>query len=185
MHLEPDRSCWCTYNSRFTLVDYNNISYNMTVKLFRRGSARCIGLFAAFFTIMLCLYYMSIGQQTQQSLGGPGAADGTSSAAAALLSKGVYAAQRLVRWFFVQLDFILCVILNLFCCCSYFIFYVFRYRRTKSWLCRNTNNQGFTIIYVKHYIKLDRRRWMKIYYLWNQNNTLIYKKKITFQPLAN
>lgn len=74
---------------------------NMSVKLFRRGSARCIGLFVAFFTIMLCLYYMSIGQQTQQSLAGPEAADGSASssssagsAASALLSKGVYAAQR-------------------------------------------------------------------------------------------
>lgn len=34
----------------------------MTFKLFRRGSARCIGLLSAFVTILLCLYYISIGQ---------------------------------------------------------------------------------------------------------------------------
>lgn len=34
----------------------------MIVKIFRRGSARCIGLLSAFVTILLCLYYISIGQ---------------------------------------------------------------------------------------------------------------------------
>ncbi|KAH8271339.1 hypothetical protein KR018_007297 [Drosophila ironensis] len=34
----------------------------MSFKLFRRGSARCIGLLSAFVTILLCLYYISIGQ---------------------------------------------------------------------------------------------------------------------------
>ncbi|XP_055848547.1 alpha-mannosidase 2 isoform X2 [Episyrphus balteatus] len=34
----------------------------MTFKIFRRGSARCIGLLSAFVTILLCLYYISIGQ---------------------------------------------------------------------------------------------------------------------------
>ncbi|XP_055623115.1 alpha-mannosidase 2 [Toxorhynchites rutilus septentrionalis] len=34
----------------------------MTVKIFRRGSARCIGLLSAFVTILLCLYYISMGQ---------------------------------------------------------------------------------------------------------------------------
>lgn len=34
----------------------------MTFKLFRRGSARCIGLLSAFITILLCLYYISMGQ---------------------------------------------------------------------------------------------------------------------------
>lgn len=34
----------------------------MTFKLFRRGSARYIGLLSAFVTILLCLYYISIGQ---------------------------------------------------------------------------------------------------------------------------
>lgn len=34
----------------------------MTFKLLRRGSARCIGLLSAFVTILLCLYYISIGQ---------------------------------------------------------------------------------------------------------------------------
>ncbi|XP_058812600.1 alpha-mannosidase 2 [Topomyia yanbarensis] len=34
----------------------------MTVKIFRRGSARCIGLLSAFITILLCLYYISMGQ---------------------------------------------------------------------------------------------------------------------------
>lgn len=37
----------------------------MTVKIFRRGSARCIGLLSAFITILLCLYYISIGQSSQ------------------------------------------------------------------------------------------------------------------------
>lgn len=36
----------------------------MTFKLFRRGSARCIGLLSAFVTILLCLYYISMGQPT-------------------------------------------------------------------------------------------------------------------------
>lgn len=34
----------------------------MTLKIFRRGSARCIGLLSAFITILLCLYYISMGQ---------------------------------------------------------------------------------------------------------------------------
>lgn len=34
----------------------------MTLKLFRRGSARCIGLLSAFITILLCLYYIAMGQ---------------------------------------------------------------------------------------------------------------------------
>ncbi|XP_037033784.1 alpha-mannosidase 2 [Bradysia coprophila] len=34
----------------------------MTFKVFRRGSARCFGLLAAFITILLCLYYISFGQ---------------------------------------------------------------------------------------------------------------------------
>uniref|UniRef100_A0A6B2E8D7 Alpha-mannosidase n=1 Tax=Phlebotomus kandelakii TaxID=1109342 RepID=A0A6B2E8D7_9DIPT len=34
----------------------------MTVKIFRRGSARCIGLLSALVTILLCLYYISMGQ---------------------------------------------------------------------------------------------------------------------------
>lgn len=34
----------------------------MTFKIFRRGSARCIGLLSAFITILLCLYYISMGQ---------------------------------------------------------------------------------------------------------------------------
>ncbi|EDV93410.1 alpha-mannosidase 2 [Drosophila grimshawi] len=34
----------------------------MSFKVFRRGSARCIGLLSAFVTILLCLYYISIGQ---------------------------------------------------------------------------------------------------------------------------
>ncbi|KAM8704394.1 hypothetical protein ACLKA7_008924 [Drosophila subpalustris] len=34
----------------------------MSFKLLRRGSARCIGLLSAFVTILLCLYYISIGQ---------------------------------------------------------------------------------------------------------------------------
>jgi len=34
----------------------------MSMKIFRRGSARCIGLLSAFITILLCLYYISIGQ---------------------------------------------------------------------------------------------------------------------------
>lgn len=33
----------------------------MTVKLFRRGTARCIGLLFAVLTILLCLYYVSVG----------------------------------------------------------------------------------------------------------------------------
>lgn len=37
----------------------------MSFKLFRRGSARCIGLLSAFVTILLCLYYISIGQPNQ------------------------------------------------------------------------------------------------------------------------
>lgn len=36
----------------------------MTLKIFRRGSARCIGLLSAFATILLCLYYISIGQSS-------------------------------------------------------------------------------------------------------------------------
>lgn len=36
----------------------------MSLKLFRRGSARCVGLLSAFVTILLCLYYISMGQQT-------------------------------------------------------------------------------------------------------------------------
>lgn len=36
----------------------------MTLKIFRRGSARCIGLLCAFATILLCLYYISIGQSS-------------------------------------------------------------------------------------------------------------------------
>lgn len=34
----------------------------MTVKLFRRGTARCIGLMCAALTILLTLYYVSVGQ---------------------------------------------------------------------------------------------------------------------------
>ncbi|XP_033149003.1 alpha-mannosidase 2 isoform X2 [Drosophila busckii] len=34
----------------------------MSFKLFRRGSARCIGILSAFVTILLCLYYICIGQ---------------------------------------------------------------------------------------------------------------------------
>uniref|UniRef100_A0A1B0BKC5 Alpha-mannosidase n=1 Tax=Glossina palpalis gambiensis TaxID=67801 RepID=A0A1B0BKC5_9MUSC len=34
----------------------------MPFKIFRRGSARCIGLLSAFITILLCLYYISMGQ---------------------------------------------------------------------------------------------------------------------------
>lgn len=34
----------------------------MTFKTFRRGSAKCVGLLSAFVTILLCLYYISIGQ---------------------------------------------------------------------------------------------------------------------------
>lgn len=34
----------------------------MTFKVFRRGSARCVGLLSAFVTILLCLYYISMGQ---------------------------------------------------------------------------------------------------------------------------
>jgi hypothetical protein len=37
----------------------------MTVKIFRRGSAKCFGLLSAFITILLCLYYISIGQSSQ------------------------------------------------------------------------------------------------------------------------
>ncbi|XP_055908577.1 alpha-mannosidase 2 [Eupeodes corollae] len=36
----------------------------MTFKIFRRGSARCIGLLSAFVTILICLYYISIGQHS-------------------------------------------------------------------------------------------------------------------------
>lgn len=36
----------------------------MTLKIFRRGSARCLGLLCAFATILLCLYYISIGQSS-------------------------------------------------------------------------------------------------------------------------
>ncbi|XP_053682330.1 alpha-mannosidase 2 [Sabethes cyaneus] len=42
----------------------------MTVKIFRRGSARCIGLLSAFITILLCLYYISMGQPSTTP--GPG-----------------------------------------------------------------------------------------------------------------
>lgn len=38
----------------------------MTFKIFRRGSARCIGLLSAFITILLCLYYISMGQPSIQ-----------------------------------------------------------------------------------------------------------------------
>ncbi|XP_037942924.1 alpha-mannosidase 2x-like [Teleopsis dalmanni] len=38
----------------------------MSLKLFRRGSARCLGLLSAFVTILLCLYYISMGQPTLQ-----------------------------------------------------------------------------------------------------------------------
>ncbi|XP_011209289.2 alpha-mannosidase 2 [Bactrocera dorsalis] len=40
----------------------------MTFKLFRRGSARCFGLLSAFITILICLYYISIGQQQDETL---------------------------------------------------------------------------------------------------------------------
>ncbi|CAD6995978.1 unnamed protein product [Ceratitis capitata] len=40
----------------------------MTFKLFRRGSARCFGLLSAFVTILLCLYYISMGQQQEETL---------------------------------------------------------------------------------------------------------------------
>ncbi|XP_067638847.1 alpha-mannosidase 2 [Eurosta solidaginis] len=40
----------------------------MTFKLFRRGSARCFGLLSAFVTILLCLYYISMGQQQETTL---------------------------------------------------------------------------------------------------------------------
>lgn len=36
----------------------------MSFKIFRRGSARCIGLLSAFVTILLCLYYISMGQSS-------------------------------------------------------------------------------------------------------------------------
>uniref|UniRef100_A0A182IYJ7 Alpha-mannosidase n=1 Tax=Anopheles atroparvus TaxID=41427 RepID=A0A182IYJ7_ANOAO len=61
----------------------------MTVKLFRRGSARCIGLLSAFVTILLCLYYISMGQPSPAGSGpsaptgmGGGALHGKDSAAA-------------------------------------------------------------------------------------------------------
>ncbi|XP_050085096.1 alpha-mannosidase 2 isoform X2 [Anopheles aquasalis] len=41
----------------------------MTVKLFRRGSARCIGLLSASVTILLCLYYISMGQPSPTGTG--------------------------------------------------------------------------------------------------------------------
>ncbi|CAO1425015.1 unnamed protein product [Diamesa hyperborea] len=40
----------------------------MTVKIFRRGSARCFGLLTAIITILVCLYYISIGQPSQPQL---------------------------------------------------------------------------------------------------------------------
>ncbi|GAB0093322.1 Alpha-mannosidase [Sergentomyia squamirostris] len=39
----------------------------MNVKIFRRGSARCIGLLSALITILLCLYYISMGQPSSNS----------------------------------------------------------------------------------------------------------------------
>lgn len=42
----------------------------MSVKIFRRGSARCIGLLCAVLTILLCLYYVSVGQQQTTTAGG-------------------------------------------------------------------------------------------------------------------
>ncbi|KAH8326463.1 hypothetical protein KR067_008261 [Drosophila pandora] len=44
----------------------------MSFKLFRRGSARCIGLLSAFVTILLCLYYISIGQPNPAPISGTG-----------------------------------------------------------------------------------------------------------------
>lgn len=44
----------------------------MTLKIFRRGSARCIGLLSAFATILLCLYYISIGQSSPPTAVRPG-----------------------------------------------------------------------------------------------------------------
>ncbi|XP_053668564.1 alpha-mannosidase 2 [Anopheles marshallii] len=41
----------------------------MTMKLFRRGSPRCIGLLSAFVTILLCLYYISMGQPSPAGSG--------------------------------------------------------------------------------------------------------------------
>ncbi|XP_058058037.1 alpha-mannosidase 2 [Anopheles bellator] len=58
----------------------------MTVKLFRRGSARCIGLLSAFVTILLCLYYISMGQPS------PTGSGGTSPARMGLHSKDALAA---------------------------------------------------------------------------------------------
>ncbi|XP_033166690.1 alpha-mannosidase 2 isoform X1 [Drosophila mauritiana] len=45
----------------------------MSFKLFRRGSARCIGLLSAFVTILLCLYYISIGQPNPTPISETGA----------------------------------------------------------------------------------------------------------------
>ncbi|KAH8382885.1 hypothetical protein KR009_005713 [Drosophila setifemur] len=45
----------------------------MSFKLFRRGSARCIGLLSALLTILLCLYYISIGQPNQAPVSETGA----------------------------------------------------------------------------------------------------------------
>uniref|UniRef100_A0A182YG08 Alpha-mannosidase n=1 Tax=Anopheles stephensi TaxID=30069 RepID=A0A182YG08_ANOST len=39
------------------------------MKLFRRGSPRCIGLLSAFVTILLCLYYISMGQPSPAGSG--------------------------------------------------------------------------------------------------------------------
>ncbi|XP_015037820.2 alpha-mannosidase 2x isoform X2 [Drosophila pseudoobscura] len=55
----------------------------MSFKLFRRGSARCIGLLSAFVTILLCLYYISIGQPNPTPLSDSG------SPTAAGLQRGV------------------------------------------------------------------------------------------------
>jgi len=45
----------------------------MSFKVFRRGSARCIGLLSAFVTILLCLYYISIGQPNPAPISETGA----------------------------------------------------------------------------------------------------------------
>lgn len=52
----------------------------MTVKIFRRGSARCIGLLSAFVTILLCLYYISMGQPSTTATTTTAAASGSGGA---------------------------------------------------------------------------------------------------------
>lgn len=57
----------------------------MTMKIFRRKPARCIGLLSAFVTILLCLYYISIGQPSNSPM---------SSKAAALASSRLHRQQQ-------------------------------------------------------------------------------------------